>query len=433
MSLLHKPLGSSYWRYIFLLIIPIFIIQLSPQVFGLSAEQQALFNSGIYYFDAAPVICGVGSTTLPAAIPEPYNSLFSQAAAALKTNPQFISAIFLDEHHNTWPNPAGPWATSKSAGAQGPFQFLPGTWDSYKIDGNNDGVIDIQNLADAAFTTANWAVKNGVTPTTILGDINQPFALDRTTLLYKAAAYNWGGGNIQQYTSPTTSITDGVIPLETKNYIKNTYELVSSGFTNGDKSDGVITNLIGVGGSANALALTNSGCSAGIVAGSVVQTALGLALPQPANTSINALIPTPAYASAIAQYYPNAPSNGADCGVFVGIVMRTSGADPDYPKVGTMAQQNYMQSHPDKYLFLTNLESTSDLQPGDILIVNANGGAGGDGHTMIYVGPQKGGYNEASASLGSRMPNLGNAPANLIDPPQPFGNNRGHYIVARLR
>lgn len=49
-------------RYLLLLVLPVFIIQLSPHVFGLSANQQSLFNSGVYYFDAAYTDCSAIST-----------------------------------------------------------------------------------------------------------------------------------------------------------------------------------------------------------------------------------------------------------------------------------------------------------------------------------------------------------------------------------
>lgn len=159
------------------------------------------------------------------------------------------------------------------------------------------------------------------------------------------------------------------------------------------------------------------------MAGSVAETALGLAWPQPpsaASPPRDPLLPTPAYKSAVSQYFPNAPSQGADCGVFVGIVMRASGADSNYPQSGTSSQYDYV-THSDKYIILTNVQSTADLQPGDIAILP---GDGVSGHTFIYVGPQAGGYNEASASQAERMPSLG---------PSVLQDSRGQYIIARLK
>jgi hypothetical protein len=168
-----------------------------------------------------------------------------------------------------------------------------------------------------------------------------------------------------------------------------------------------------------------AGTGSGVVNGSIVQTALGLAWPTPPDVAPtrNPLTPTPAYATAVRQYDPGADFSGADCGVFVGIVMHSSGADPNYPSSGTSEQQSYVESHPNLYTIINNAQSTADLQPGDIAIINEGSGEGADGHTYIYVGPQAGGYNEASASEGDRMPSLGNA---ILQ------DDRGHYVIARF-
>lgn len=160
---------------------------------------------------------------------------------------------------------------------------------------------------------------------------------------------------------------------------------------------------------------STGGCgnaSGGVTSGSIVQTAIGLAWPQPfrdANPKqsgrTSALTPTPAYTAAINQYNAgNARANGgADCGVFVATVMKASGVDPDYPGIGTDNQEAYVRRNTGKYTLIEN-PTQADLQPGDILVT---GRGSAIGHTWIYVGPQAGGYTSASASLDSRAPNLG--------------------------
>jgi peptidoglycan hydrolase CwlO-like protein len=46
------------------------------------------------------------------------------------------------------------------SGAEGPMQFLPGTFAAYAVDGNHDGVLDIWNPADAIFTAAHYLCAN---------------------------------------------------------------------------------------------------------------------------------------------------------------------------------------------------------------------------------------------------------------------------------
>ncbi|MBS1848276.1 MAG: lytic murein transglycosylase [Actinobacteria bacterium] len=53
--------------------------------------------------------------------------------------------------------------------AEGPMQFLPSTWAAVGVDGDGDGVADIQNLYDAAATAAMYLCRNGVDVATAAG------------------------------------------------------------------------------------------------------------------------------------------------------------------------------------------------------------------------------------------------------------------------
>lgn len=46
-------------------------------------------------------------------------------------------------------------------GAQGPMQFMPGTWRAYGVDGDGDGIADINNAVDAIHGAANYLAMHG--------------------------------------------------------------------------------------------------------------------------------------------------------------------------------------------------------------------------------------------------------------------------------
>lgn len=49
-----------------------------------------------------------------------------------------------------------PTAYNPTTGATGLMQFLPSTWEAFKVDGNGDGEINIYNAADAIHSAANY-------------------------------------------------------------------------------------------------------------------------------------------------------------------------------------------------------------------------------------------------------------------------------------
>lgn len=55
----------------------------------------------------------------------------------------------------------GKGRATSSAGAQGPMQFMPATFDGYGVDGDGDGRADINDLDDAIFSAANLLCANG--------------------------------------------------------------------------------------------------------------------------------------------------------------------------------------------------------------------------------------------------------------------------------
>src|SRR3990167_1969443 len=345
----------------------IFLPIFQGRVNALSAAQKKVYDSGVKYYDieggssnSSCDLSGIGtiSSTLPSNVPEPYRTIFAQAAAAYNTNVQLLAAIFLTENGNIWKPIDTEWSTSGQppdavwpdgkVGARGPFQFEPGTWEGYRVDGNNDGIKDPDNFYDAAYSAANLLSSYNARPNSPLGSLEQP--LKTNTLLQIAASYNAGPGQVQIW-GENAKLSD--LFQETREYIQNVYSLITSGFTKSGKP-----GYPDPGGPGGGSASPGSGCSSGIVAGSIVKTALGLAWPS-GQHGPNKEDATPEYQVALPKYNGNTGSGGGGgCGVFVATVMIASGADPSYPKRGTFIQGPYVRES-GKYIIIESVQDTS--------------------------------------------------------------------------
>lgn len=137
--------------------------------------------------------CSSGS--LPSSIPEPFNSIFTQAAAKYNISPALLAAVFDIENGQTpstaadkWPHfsepgpfsgSGGPWPDNPpGVGARGPFQFEYTTWwdqtnhNGY-VNSNPAHTVDTQDLTavsksaddltDSAFAAAKYMANNGGT------------------------------------------------------------------------------------------------------------------------------------------------------------------------------------------------------------------------------------------------------------------------------
>jgi len=161
----------------------------------------------------------------------------------------------------------------------------------------------------------------------------------------------------------------------------------------------------GAGGSDAIQATCTTASGNGVVLGNITASAVGLAWPTNQGHDVpNGAPDNVITASATSAYQAawDGASDMTDCGAFVATVMIKSGADPNYPKSGTSIQYQYVQSS-SKYTTFKPTSSAS-LKPGDILIET-----NGIGHTMIYVGPQTGGYVVVDASWHTHTPMLNTA------------------------
>lgn len=101
------------------------------------------------------------------------------------------------------------------AGAQGISQFMPGTWTSMGVDGNDDGRIDVFDPADAIISQGHYMCG-------LYGQVERIFG--RESIEFTLAAYNAGLGNVQSWA--------GIPPFpETQNYVDQVITLASTTYS----------------------------------------------------------------------------------------------------------------------------------------------------------------------------------------------------------
>lgn len=83
--------------------------------------------------------------------PSNFDEIYNRAGAAYGVSPIILKAV-----HTVETGRSGSTAVTSYAGAQGPMQFLPSTWRRYGVDGNGDGIKDINNVEDAIFGAAAY-------------------------------------------------------------------------------------------------------------------------------------------------------------------------------------------------------------------------------------------------------------------------------------
>lgn len=413
-------------------------------------EQRQLFQSGVFYFniddDACAVLVGAASAGIdsdgsiwqsglqPPYIVEQFALETLKALAQKKGAP--VSDTVTPEHVAALVT----FIWGEGGDINNPQLFNPmntGLQHPELIDGQSraDGVQSFKSFDAGVEATARTFVGSNQTR---LGDaLTNPASTAEdffNALTYwnqypgnkPYAAASVTGGRYDENGTPSPQYYDHYIQLLQQ--VRGDYERMASTVLGTPVKEAIqnitdptklqFSGAIGDGGvvGTNRTSCLNNG---GVVANNIAQTAVNLSWP----TREEGLkkIPKPEYAEALQQFNPGARSDGADCGVFVATVVRSSGADPDYPAVGTGNQEAYVRANPDKYDVVDQVTSTAELQPGDIMIANK----GTAGHTYIFVGTQgESGFNEASASLNQRTANLGTAV---------LSDSNGAYMRARLK
>lgn len=83
-------------------------------------------------------------------------ALAQRAAAAYGISWEVLEAVWQAESGKAYITTVRSYA-----GAQGPLQFMPGTWRTYAVDGNGDGTADVYNAEDAIYGAAKLLAANG--------------------------------------------------------------------------------------------------------------------------------------------------------------------------------------------------------------------------------------------------------------------------------
>lgn len=85
--------------------------------------------------------------------PSNFDGIYAAAQAAYGVDARILKAIHMAE---TGGSGSTGLTNHSGSGATGPMQFMPSTWRAHGVDGNGDGVADINNVEDAIFTAAAY-------------------------------------------------------------------------------------------------------------------------------------------------------------------------------------------------------------------------------------------------------------------------------------
>lgn len=83
--------------------------------------------------------------------PSNFDEIYARAENAFGVDTSILKAIHIVET-----GASGSTSRANPSGATGPMQFLPSTWKRHAVDGNNDGIKDINNVEDAIFSAAAY-------------------------------------------------------------------------------------------------------------------------------------------------------------------------------------------------------------------------------------------------------------------------------------
>lgn len=170
-------------RLLIFLLLP--VVAVSGFVVGALTADENFFTD--------PSVCEAPSGTMPDGVPPVLNSVFTRAAEQYNTTPYAVALAYFVENRGYVqpPSPYGKgsaWRTSP-AGADGPFQFMPGTWRLYRNSNPANKRGNVKDLVDAAYAAAHLLADLGAKGDASIGSLPNP---SRGTVLWALGAYNAG-------------------------------------------------------------------------------------------------------------------------------------------------------------------------------------------------------------------------------------------------
>ncbi len=240
-----------------LMIILAFIIALSTPntVSAVDFDEQFYSGNDILFYgvdaeDASSGSCtetGLGLGGDLSNVPDPWRSLIESTASEYPQADKRLVAATLWIENRGWPAYDKDWAVS-SASAEGPWQFIPSTWEHMGTDGDGDGKKDPNNPKDAVHAAFKHQIGSAGKPI-IEGYDNDPkaglsllFKRDHENLLSFLANYNGSG-------APDNTALEDFPRGQNADYVLFGYHLLTSNFTRTwDESSPGSTKSISAGG-----------------------------------------------------------------------------------------------------------------------------------------------------------------------------------------
>jgi hypothetical protein len=170
---------------------------------------------------SATSACVTGPGKLPSAVPQPLNSIFTAAAEQYDVPPYVVALLYFGEN-GSYREPPPPYGKgdfyrTSTAYAEGPFQFVPGTWSTYKNSNPAHKPGNVQDLADAAFAAAHYAkAELGATNTMPFGSLSDFTRVG--TGLRVFANYNAGPFSDNYHNGQTTAYVTRINAEYQKHY-----------------------------------------------------------------------------------------------------------------------------------------------------------------------------------------------------------------------